>query len=455
MPAGIGPPAAPPSVIPGAAAERSIDLGAALELAGAANATIARAQEAVRASMAVELQARALLIPTLDAGTNLNEHWGNIQNSEGVLEEVHRQALYVGVGAGAVGAGTVGVPGVRVTAHVADALFEPRVAQQEVAGRRFDAAATRIAVLLEVVNAYFELIGAEAQLTALHQSQGEVGEIVRLTTNFAVLRFGREGDANRARSEASLLQVEERQVQEALAAAAAELARLLDIDPSVRLRGPDGPFPLIQLVNPDEDLDRLVAVAVASNPDVAARSADVAAAETRWREERVRPFVPYLAIGFSAGRFGGGSNLSDVRFGHFDGRTDFDALAVWSLENLGIGNLALQREHRAAVADRAAVRQLAIDRVRRETAEAVADAAARRRAVDVALREIGTATASYREDLARIRGVAGGRPIEVLVSATQLAAARSSLIRAVIEYDKAQFRLFAALGQPATAVPAP
>src|SRR5262249_32482121 len=263
---GIGPPAAPPSVVPGAAAERSIDLGAALELAGAANATIARAQEAVRASMAVELQAHALLIPTLDAGTNLNEHWGNIQNSEGVLEEVHRQALYVGVGAGAVGAGTVGVPGVRVTAHVADALFEPRVAQQEVAGRRFDAAATRNAVLLEVVNAYFELIGAEAQLTALHQSQGEVGEIVRLTTNFAVLRFGREGDATRARSEASLLQVEERQVQEALAAAAAELARLLDIDPSVRLRGPDGPFPLIQLVNPDEDLDRLVAVAVASNP---------------------------------------------------------------------------------------------------------------------------------------------------------------------------------------------
>jgi outer membrane protein TolC len=236
------------------------------------------------------------------------------------------------------------------------------------------------------------------------------------------------------------------------------LARLLDIDPSVRLRGPDGPLPVIQLVNPDEDLERLVAIAVASNPDVAARSADVAAAETRWREERVRPFVPYLAIGFSAGRFGGGSNLSDVRFGHFDGRTDFDALAVWSLENLGIGNLALQREHRAAVDERAAARQLAIDRVRRETAEAMADAAARRRAVDVALREIETATASYREDLARVRGIAiagGGRPIEVLISATQLATARTALIHAIIEHDKAQFRLFAALGQPATAVPAP
>jgi outer membrane protein TolC len=445
-------------VIPAAAAERTIDLGAALELAGASNATIARAQEAVRASMAEELQARSLLLPTLDAGTNLNEHWGNIQNSEGVLIDVHRQALYVGAGAGAVGAGTVGVPGVRLTAHVADALFEPRAARQEVVGRQFDAAAARNAILLDVANAYFELIGAEAHLAALHQSQGELGEIVRLTNNFAAARLGREGDANRARSEALLLEVEEHGAQEAAAAAAAELARLLHLDPSFRLRGPDGPLPLIQLVNPEEDLERLVAIAVASNPDVAARSAEVAAAETRWREERVRPFVPYLAVGFSAGRFGGGSNLADVRFGHFDGRTDFDALAVWSLENFGLGNLALQRQRRAAVDERAAARQLAIDRVRRETAEAVADAASRRRAVDVALREIETATASYREDLARVRGIAitgGGRPIEVLISATQLATARTVLIHAIIEYDQAQFRLFAALGQPATAVQLP
>jgi outer membrane protein TolC len=445
-------------VIPAADAERTIDLGTALELAGAANPTIARAQEAVRASMAIELQARSLLLPTLDAGMNLNEHWGNIQNSEGVLEDVQRQAMYVGAGAGAVGAGTVGVPGVRVTAHVADAFFEPRATRREVVGRQFDAAATRNAILLDVANAYFELIGAEAQLVALHQSQGEVGEIVRLTTNFAAARLGREGDANRARSAAALLQVEEQQVQEAVMTAAAEFARLLDIDPIVRLRGPDGPLPLIQLVNPDEDLERLVAIAVANNPDVAARTADVAAAETRWREERVRPFVPFLAVGFSAGKFGGGGSLADVRFGHFDGRADFDALAVWSLENLGIGNLALQRERRAAIGERAAVRQLAIDRVRRETAEAVADAAARRRAIEVALREIETATASYREDLARIQAplvAAAGRPIEVLISATQLATARTALIRAVIEHDKAQFRLFATLGQPATAVLTP
>jgi len=41
-----------------------------------------------------------------------------------------------------------------------------------------------------------------------------------------------------------------------------------------------------------------------------------------------------------------------------------------------------------------------------------------------------------------------GLPIEVLISFNQLAAARQNLIGAVIEYDKAQFRLYFALGQP-------
>src|SRR6516164_1419080 len=150
LPEGIGPPAAPAPVIPVAASERSIDLPTALELAGAENATIALARESVRASLALELQARALALPSLDAGANLNEHWGNLQSSGGTIEDVQRQALYFGNGAGVVGAGTVGVPGVRLTAQLADTLFAPAAARQEVAARRFDAAAVRNSILLDV-----------------------------------------------------------------------------------------------------------------------------------------------------------------------------------------------------------------------------------------------------------------------------------------------------------------
>jgi outer membrane protein TolC len=442
------PRAAPsPPVIPPAVSDRTIDLGAALELAGADNPTIALAQEAVRASLAAQLQANALLLPTLDAGMNLNEHWGSLESTQGIFRDVDRQALYVGAGAAAIGQSTVGFPGVRLTAQLADAVFEPIAAGQQVVGRRFEAAATRNTVLLDVASRYFDLLGEEARLSALLQSEAEAGEVARILSSFADKGQGREGDANRARSNALLLQADEERAQEEAAAAAAELARLLSVDSAVRLHGPGGPLPLIQLVNPAEGVETLLVVALANNPEIAALTADLAAAETHLRQERVRPFVPLVVVGFSAGEFGGGSNLADSRFGHFDGRTDFDVLALWSLENLGLGNWAVQRQRRSLVDEAAAIRLEAINRVRREVAGAFADAAARRSAVDVARREIETASAGFRQDMARLRN----EPVpalEILISGAQLASARQNLISAVIEYNKAQFRLLAAIGQP-------
>jgi outer membrane protein TolC len=424
-------------------------MATALEMAGAENATIALARELVRASLALDLQARALALPSLDAGASLDEHWGNLQSAGGTIEDVQRQALYFGNGAGVVGAGTVGVPGVRLTAQLADTLFAPAAARQEVAARRFDAAAVRNSILLDVVKAYFDLIGAEAKLSALHQSQGELGELVRITANFAKAEAGRKGDADRAQSEALLLQLKEQQVQEEAATASSELAALLHLDPSVRLHGPGGFVPVVELVNSEADLERLLEITISANPEIAARTAEVGAAEARWRQEQVRPFVPFLAVGFSAGQFGGGGDRTDVRFGHFDGRTDFDAIAVWTLDNLGFGNRAVQRRRRAEVEERLAERLETVNRVRQEAAEAVADAAARRLAIDVARKEMETASSSYREDLLRTRNKEG-RPIELLISANQLAAARLNFIRAIVEHDIAQFRLHVALGQPPT-----
>src|SRR5205823_3767295 len=118
-----------------------------------------------------------------------------------------------------------------------------------------------------------------------------------------------------------------------VAVASAELARLLSADPAVRLHTPGGPLPLARLVDPGVGLEALVQVAIRNRPEVAARAADVGLFATRLRQEQVRPFVPLVSIGFSAGTFGGGGSGTQPRFGHFDGRTDFDALAVWRLDN--------------------------------------------------------------------------------------------------------------------------
>jgi outer membrane protein TolC len=107
----------------------------------------------------------------------------------------------------------------------------------------------------------------------------------------------------------------------------------------------------------------------------------------------------------------------------------------------------VQRARRAEIGQAEAERAQAVDRVRREVAETYGVAAARRQQVDVAQRQLATAAEGARLDIARARNVEG-RPIEVLNSLRLLSSARLELIRTVVGYDQAQFRLFVALGQP-------
>jgi outer membrane protein TolC len=447
-------------VVPPGVSDWPVDLETAWALAGVSNPTIGLAREAINASLARLLEADSLLLPSLNAGMDFHLHRGNLQGSAGLIRDVNEESLYAGGGVGAVGAGTVGVPMVRLCAHLGDAYFEPVAARQEVANRQFTARATENQVLLDVTVAYFELVGAEVRLEAVRLSQRDLGEVVRLTTNFARTGRGRQADADRARARAGLLRGVRERVEEEVAVASTRLARLLSLDPAVRLKTPGGPLPLVQLAELDAPLEQLVEIAVANRPEVAARAAQVAEAQTRVRQEIVRPLVPLLSVGYSAGVFGGGSNLvaggllqpggavvRGPRFDRFDGRQDFDVFAVWTFQNAGLGNLALTRRRRAEVGEAIAAQTGTVDRVAREVAEARARALAARQEINFARAQVRTAQAAYEEDLRRTRG-GQGRPIELLDSVRLLTEARQDLVRAVIAYDEAQFALFVALGQP-------
>src|SRR5581483_7742740 len=135
------------------------------------------------------------------------------------------------------------------------------------------------------------------------------------------------------------------------------------------------------------------------------------------------------------------------RYGNFNGRTDFDALAVWRLDNLGFGNYAVQKRVRAELGQTEAELAREINQVRSEVAEALAQSEASRHQVDFATRQVRIAEEGYRLDLRRTMN-RQGRIIEVLNSAVNLNTARQNLIRAIVSYNQAQFRLFVALGQP-------
>jgi hypothetical protein len=172
------------------------------------------------------------------------------------------------------------------------------------------------------------------------------------------------------------------------------------------------------------------------------------------------PFSPNFVLGYSAGTFGGGSDLvaagivqpngsiqAGPRFGDFAPRTDLDVVAYWSLKNLGVGNLAMVRgaRSRVRIADLKGIETL--DRVRREVAEAQVHSQSSFAQIKVSETAIQAAAKAFRQDVQRIRN-REGLPIEVLDSLRLLGRARSDYVDAIFGYNRAQFELYWSLGQP-------
>jgi outer membrane protein TolC len=231
--------------------------------------------------------------------------------------------------------------------------------------------------------------------------------------------------------------------------AAAELTRLLDLDPAITLRPLDLVPPLLELVDKNSSVQLLLDQAMTYHPEIVASAAEIAFQEIRVHQERVRPFLPLIAVGFSAGGFGGSGPNTTSSLGHFSSRTDLDIAAIWSLQNLGHGNRAVQNITRTGLEIAQIEHNRLLERIRRDIVETHTRTEALRQEIDLARKRVETSQRAYLQDQIRAKN-GKGRPLEVLNSASQLTAARQDLVRAMIGYSQAQLQLYTALGNPPT-----
>src|SRR6185295_4313166 len=95
-------------------------------------------------------------------------------------------------------------------------------------------------------------------------------------------------------------------------------------------------------------LHDLLAIALMQRPELASRRSEVRQALYELSLAKLLPFSPNVILGFSAGGFGGGSNLISSppgfitgdgtqiiapRFSDLHTRTDFDAMIFWTIRN--------------------------------------------------------------------------------------------------------------------------
>jgi outer membrane protein TolC len=426
-----------------------INLPTALQLAGVRPLDIALTSQRIRLAVAQLDQAQVLWLPSLSVGVDYFRHDGRLQDVAGNLLDTSKSTFMIGCAPIAVFA-------------VSDALFEPLVARQVVRARQFDRQAAANDSLLAVAEAYFNVQEARGNLAGAEDAVRLAADLLRRTESLAP-RFAPPVEISRARTELARRKQVLASFRERWRTASADLARLLRLDPTVLLEPLEPPHLRVSLFPTDQSVDDLIPVALTNRPELAAQQSLVQATLQRLRQERLRPLVPSVLLRgaatnpagtLAAGVFGGGRNES---ISNFAARGDFDVQLLWELKNFGFGYLAKVDERKAE--QQQAVLELfrTQDRIAAEVAQALAQAQSAASRVADAETELKNAADSANKNLEGLKATkAGGeviplinRPQEAVAAVQALAQAYSDYYGAVADYDRAQFRLYRALGQPA------
>jgi outer membrane protein TolC len=430
-----------------------IDLPSALRLAGVRPLDIGLARERLRAAAARLELAQVLWLPTVTVGGDYNRHDGRNQDAQGNVFDNSRSSGMLGVGTGI---------GPAAVLDVGEAIFAPLVARQQVRAREADLQAASNDSLVAVSDAYFTVEQARGELAGATEATRRSRDLIARTRKLAP-GIVPELELFRAETELARREQAELLAHERWELASADLLRVLRLDPSAQVEPAEPPQLRVELVNLQKPLDDLIPIGLTFRPELASRQAQVQATLTMLRHERLRPLIPSVLLrGYStpvtgtlaAGYFGGGPNDS---FGNGGLRSDLDLQVLWQLNNLGFGNRALVHQREAE--NRQAVLELfqIQDRVAAEIAREYASARLAAARVEVAERGLRAALASANKNLTALsetKGVGGQvvtlvRPQEAVAAVQALSQAYADYFGAVADANRAQFRLYRALGQPA------
>ena len=444
----------PRDAIPPAPPEASdrilpINLATALQLSNARPIDVQIAARQVDLAAKSLERAELLWVPNLTMGANYFRHEGGQQNFTGDILRSSRGSLGVGVGP-------------NILFSTADAIYAPLAAKQDLRARKANRQAIENDNTLAVAEAYFTVQQARGELAGALLALTKAQEIAAKTEKLA------EGlappiEAQRARIELARRKQAATNARELWRLSSADLVRLLRLEPGTLLDPMEPAFLPVTLIDDGQTLDALIVIGLSSRPELAGQQAVVQAALTRLKQEKMRPLIPSLAlrsastnpagsIGF--GGFGGGPN---DRIGNFGTRFDVDVQVLWEFSALGFGNRVRVGERR--VEHQTATLELfrTQDRIAAEITQAhtqIRAAAERMTAAEPALREAIELIEKSLLGMGQTRRVGEYntlivRPQEVVAAVQALGQANIDFYSAIADYNRAQFRLFRALGHPA------
>jgi len=412
-------------------APQPINLAAVLRIAGAENLDIQIAQQRLVEAEANHRQALAQFFPYLTPGVGFKQHDGNTQTVEGDIIDAHKQSLSLGVS-------------VVAQLELGDSIYQSMIARRLVKVAQFEAETQRQESVYQAAAAYFELVRASAATKVALEAVNIADDYANQVKQAVGAGLGFKGDQFRSKAQAEKNRLLLRQAQEQRRIAAARLAAVLRMSPTIDLR-PEGGAPApMRLMKTGESLGSLVERALAQRPEIGRSGAERDAAAKARAGAIYGPLVPSVRAEYFYGGLGGGRG-SDSATDRFNDSDDFGIGLWWRVGPGGMGDFT----RIDASTSRLRAAELAGERAQLEVKRQVVEAHARVLSAGDQLNSAREALAASEQTLtlARQRQQFGvGEVLENVQAEQDLTRARLDYLGVVTEYNRAQFALRRAIG---------
>jgi outer membrane protein TolC len=412
------------------AEEHAIDLATALELAGARSVDVQIARARLDAARAEATSANLRFLPWITAGVSYQRHGGVTPDVLGNIVTADKDLSVAGAG-------------VSLRVDVGEALFQSLAAKQTTQAAEHVVASQRQQSLLRAAEGYFDLLAAQASVTvareALRISQEYESQLHRAVEIGIALR----GDELRVKVQSQRNQLAVQQALEQRRVLAARLAETLRLDPSVELVAKDAELVPLSLVPTTNTVESLVAEALSARPEVSEGHALVLAAEENRKAAAYGPLIPALTGRLFVDSLSGGPDGAASRSGE---SRDYVAAVAWRLGPGGILDFGRTRAANARLGESQWTLEKVKDAIARQVVEARTRVLSQQEQLETARGAMATAEQGF--TLARERReFEVGIVLENILAEQDQTRARLDYVRAIGEYDKAQYALGRALGR--------
>jgi outer membrane protein TolC len=409
---------------PATAETNLIDLPTALRLAGAQNLDVQIARERLAEAKANHAGALAQFLPWMAPGITYRQHDDKIQDVAGNILDVHKYSY---------------APGVALNAQVdfGDALYKTLAAKQLANAAYFAFEAQRQDSVLAAAQAYFDLAFTQAAVGVSKESvkiSSDYEEQIRRALD-AGIAF--KGDALRVSVQKERNQLALRQAMEQQRVAAARLAQTLHLNPTVELIAEDTELVPLALIATNAALDSLVQQTLASRPELKQSHSLVAAARDAKHGAAYGPLIPSVGAQAFFGGLGGGRRGVAEQFGE---QEDYLVGLSWRFGPGGLFDFTRMRSTEA----RLKVAELTSEKLRDDLTRQIVEAFTRWQSLGDQVRMTQRAFTAADEALRlaeQRKEFAVGVVLETILAEQDLTRARLDYVKAVAEFNKAQYAL--------------